>query len=150
MAKSIKSSKNPYKDRKLLLRDINSFISRNGGTFNQLAKRMSDLFEMSVYNDIVKYYKRKKYDIKIVHLKRDGTFKYKLSTSGLKENFSYFECSKQTVKNSKRTTIEIEIHHNLKVQSAHDKHIYYTADISVCHKDGTITQMQANEEVIVL
>jgi hypothetical protein len=144
MAKTIKPSKNPYKDRKLLLHDINSFISRNGATFRQLAKRMSDLFEMSVYNDIVKYYTRKKYEIKIVRLERDGTFKYKLSTSGLKENFSYFECSKPTFKNKKRTILEIEIHHNLKIQSAHDEHIYYTADISVCQKDGTVTKMQSN------
>jgi hypothetical protein len=144
MVKSIKSSKNPYKDRKLLLRDISSFVGRNGGTFNQLAKRMSDLFEMSVYNDIVKYYIRKKYNIKIIHLKRDGTFKYKLSTSGLKENFSYFKCEKQSLINGETSVVQIEIHHNLKVQSAHDEHIYYTADISVCWENGTVTQLQAN------
>ncbi|MFH7326422.1 hypothetical protein [Desulfurivibrio sp. C05AmB] len=144
MARLNIKSKNPYKDRKYLLRDINSFISRNGGVFNQLAKRMSDLFEMSIYNDIVKYYKRKKYDIEVMLLGKDGTFRYKLTTSGLKENFSYFHCVKSTVKKRKRTKIEIEIHHNLKVQSAHDDHIYYTADICVCYKDGVITRKQKN------
>jgi hypothetical protein len=139
-----KSSKNPYKDRKELLRDINSFISRNGGVFNQLAKRMSDLFEMSIYNDVVKYYKRKRYTIEVLNLKRDGTFKYKLSTSGLKENFSYFYCYKSTIKKRKRVKIEIEIHHNLKVQSTHDNHIYYTSDICVCNKDGAKTIKQRN------
>lgn len=139
-----KSSKNPYKDRKELLKDVSSFISRNGATFNQLAKRMSDLFEMSIYNDVVKFYKRKRYTINIKQLNKDGTFRYKLSTNGLRENFSYFHCEKNTIKNRKRTKVEIEIHHNLKIQSAHDEHIYYTADISVCDIDGTVTNKQKN------
>lgn len=134
----------PYIDRKELLRDISSFVRRNGGTFRQLAKRMSDLFEMTIYNDVIKYYKRKKCAIEIHKLKRDGTFKYKLSTSGLAENFSYFTIISKKSNCDKSLSKSYEIHHNIKVQSAHDKHIYFTADISVCNAGGTKTIMQKN------
>lgn len=126
----------------MLLKDISSFVRRNGGTFKQLAKRMSDLFEMAVYNDVIKYYIRKKCNVEIKKLKRDGTFKYKLSTSGLKENFSYFLISQKKSSCDYDKPPNIEVHHNIKVQSAHNNHIYFTADISVCFEDGAITVHQ--------
>ncbi|MGF2685819.1 hypothetical protein ACQUWM_04905 [Marinobacter sp. DUT-3] len=134
-------AKSPYKDRTLLLKEISSFTTRNGGFFKQNAKRMSDLFEMSVYNDAVKFYRRKKYTIRAKNIMRDGTFKYKLSTSGLNENFSYFLAEKIKSGN----TIDcVEIHHNIKVQSSHDPHIYFSADVSITKKDGTSTEKQKN------
>lgn len=133
--------KSPWKDRKELLKDISSFTGRNGAFFNQNSKRMHDLFEMSVYNDTVKYYRRKKYSITILNLMKDGTFKYKLSTAGLTENFSYFIAEK---KHRGKLVDSIEIHHNIKLQSNHDEHMYFTADVSVCNKDGVTTQMQKN------
>ncbi|BCV33567.1 hypothetical protein [Shewanella algae] len=136
-------TKSPYKDRKLLLKDISSFTTRNGAFFKQNAKRMSDLFEMSVYNDAVKYYRRKKYTISINNLMRDGTFKYKLTPAGLSENFSYFVATK---KNNKQPDDVVEIHHNIKVQSHHDPHIYFTADVSVTNEDGVTTQNQKNRK----
>lgn len=136
------ASKAPFIERKELLSDISSFVRRNGATFKQLSKRMSDLFEMSVYNDVVKFYQRKKWIVTTKNLKRDGTFKYKLSTSGLREHFSYFYIHPQ--KAEKENDKIFEIHHNIKVQSAHDKHIYFTADISICRKDGVITVKQKN------
>lgn len=138
------SSPSPFIERKELLSDISSFVRRNGGTFRQLAKRMSDLFEMAVYNDVIKYYKRKKWLIEIKKLKHDGTFRYKLSTSGLKENFSYFLITPKSPKCHEQVKKCIEIHHNIKVQSAHDEHIYFTADISVCHEGGVVTVPQKN------
>lgn len=135
------SSKTPWKDRKELLKDLSSFIRRNGAFFNQNSKRMSDLFEMSVYNDIIRYYKRKKYRLNIKH-KKKGVFRYKLSTAGLYENFSFFEAKRNYGRGKNKEVIEIEIHHNLKVQSAHNDHIYYTADISVCTKGGVTTIKQ--------
>jgi len=135
------SSKNPWKDRVELLKAISSFTTRNGAFFIQNAKRMSDLFEMSVYNDVVKFYRRKKYSIKICNLMKDGTFKYKLSTAGLKGNFSYFEAKKTR---RKKVVDSVEIHHNVSLQSSHDTHMYYTADVSVCVEDAVITTPQAN------
>lgn len=143
MAKKI-ITKSPWKDRKELLKDLSSFIRRNSGFFIQNSKRMSDLFEMSVYNDVVRYYKRKKYNIEIVNAK-DGTFRYKLSTSGLADNFSYFIASRSFGRGKNKEIVEVEVHHNLKVQSAHNKRIYYTADISVCEKGGHKTvEYQSN------
>lgn len=124
-----------------MLKDISSFTNRNGAFFKQNAKRMSDLFELSVYNDTVKFYRRKKYDISAENVMRDGTFKFKLSTSGLKENFSYFRAWKTS---SKGETHEIEIHHNIRLRSAHDEHIYFTSDVSVTRKNGVTTQKQKN------
>lgn len=132
-------TKTPWKDRKELLKDISSFIHRNSAFFKQNSKRMSDLFEMSVYNDAVKFYKRKKYSIVIRNLMRDGTFKYKLSTAGLSDNFSYFTAEKML---RGKVVDTIEIHHNIKLQSSHDQHIYYTADVSVCRRNGVTTLMQ--------
>lgn len=137
------SSKTPWKDRKDLLKDLSSFIIRNGAFFNQNSKRMSDLFEMSVYNDIIRYYKRKKYKIQIANA-RNGVFRYKLSPTGLSDNFSYFVAYRGYGRGKNRENVDIEIHHNLKVQSAHNEHIYYTADISVCEKDGVKTIKQRN------
>lgn len=133
------SSRPPWKDRTELLKDISSFIIRNGGFFNQNSKRMSDLFEMSVYNDVVKYYRKKRYQIDVCNLKKDGTFKYKLSPSGLASNFSFF-----TAKKISRGVLldSLEIHHNIKLQSAFDNHIYYTADVSVTVCDGITTENQ--------
>jgi len=134
------ASKTPWKDRKDLLKDLSSFVHRKGAFFKQNSKRMSDLFEMTVYNDAVRYYRRKKYSITIHNLMSDGTFQYKLSTSGLSTNFSYFVAEK-TFKDGEE---KVEIHHNLKVQSSHDNHIYYTADVSVCRENGVSTQKQKN------
>lgn len=138
------ASGTPFIERKELLSDINSFIRRNGGIFRQLSKRMSDLLEMSVYNDVVKFYKRKKCTIKIKKLKRDGTFNYKLSPSGLKENFSYFLITQDNPSCRLNPIEKVEAHHNIKIQSAHDEHIYYTADISICREGGAVTIKQRN------
>ena len=102
---------------------------------------MSDLFEMSVYNDAVKFYRRKKYTISICNLMRDGTFKYKLSTAGLSGNFSYFKAEK-TLRGE--ITDSIELHHNIKLQSYYNAHMYYTADVSVCSEGGVTTKKQQN------
>jgi len=133
------SSKTPWKNRVELLKDISSFTTRNGAFFNQNSKRMSDLFEMSVYNDVVKFYRRKKYSIQIKNLMRDGTFKYKLSPAGLDKNFSFFKAEKMLYG---KLVDSVEIHHNIKLQSAHDDHIYYTGDVSVCTVNGVTTKKQ--------
>ena len=119
-------SKTPWKNRVELLKDISSFTTRNGAFFNQNSKRMSDLFEMSVYNDVVKFYRRKKYSIQIKNLMRDGTFKYKLSPAGLDKNFSFFQAEKTL---HGKIVDSLEIHHNVKLQSAHVINMYYRADV---------------------
>lgn len=142
MAKT--NTKSPWKDRTLLLKDISSFVGRNGGFFKQNANRMSDLLEMSVYNDVVRYYRRKNFTAAVVNLAPGGTFRYKLAASGLAENFSYFRVEKQGGRSSAKTNLVFEIHHNIKVESAHEQHIYYTADVTVTVMDGVTTQKLAN------
>lgn len=131
------TNKTPWKDRQELIKDISSFTQRNGALFKDLAPRISDLFEMSVYNDVIKFYKRKRLDIEVCNLLRDGTFKFKLSPTGLSQNFSYFK-----IKHDDNNFYEV--HHNIKIQSSLDLHIYYTADISVTRKDGVTTDKQKN------
>jgi hypothetical protein len=133
-------SKSPWKSRSELLKDIASFVGRNGGYFRQVAPRMSDLFEMSVYNDAVRYYRRNSFNLSIKNLGASGTFRYKLAPNGLADNFSYFHVEKEIGRGGSRRIMSYEIHHNIKVQSAHELHIYYTADVTVTVADGVSTQ----------
>jgi len=130
-------SKSPWKNRDELVKSISSFTRRHGGMFKQNAKRMSDLFEITVYNDVVRYYKRKKYKITVDNAGRNGQFLYRLSTSGLAENFSFFRGVKEL---KDGTSANIDIHHNIKLQSAHHEHMYFTADVAVCVDGGLITE----------
>ena len=131
-------SKVPFLDREVLIKEIKNFACQYNAYFKSQTKRMSDFYEMSAYNEIVRYYKKKKYDIRPFILKK-GKFKYRLSTSGLKENFSYFHCSKIWGRGANKPSIAIEIHHNLRIQSNHDDKMFYNADISVCFVDGVDT-----------
>lgn len=133
----MKKSRSPWVDKSELIKDIKDFIEKSGGFFRQNANRMSDFFEMAAYNSIVTFYKEKGYGIQPVNLKK-GIFRYKLSPSGIAENFSYFIAQKDGYD-------AVEIHHNLKVESAHENHIYYTPDISVCWNKGAITVTQKNK-----
>ena len=137
-------TKRPWIDRDSLLGDIGKFVSKYGSFFEQNAKRMSDLFEMSVYNDFVRYYRSQKYQISIRNLEKNGSFRYKLSPAGLAENFSFFDVRKTVGRGKNKKTLEFEIHHNIKIQSAKDDHIYFTADVSVTVLDGVTTTNQNN------
>ncbi|MDD4528005.1 MAG: hypothetical protein PHF25_08240 [Candidatus Margulisbacteria bacterium] len=130
-----------WKDRVEFLKDISSFIGRNGAFFNQNSNRMSDLFEMSVYSDILRYYTRKKFEIEVKNInKKNGAFHFKLSPAGIVDNFSYFIVNKK----EGNTQLIYEVHHNTRVQSAHDEYIYFTADVSVCCLGGVTTVKQSN------
>jgi len=91
---------------------------------------MSDYFEMSCFNYIVKFYERSGYQISVHNLQR-GKYRYKCSTAGVQNNFSHFSASiiEDDIEH------EFEIHHNLAVQSSYDEEIFTTPDISVIKKD---------------
>ncbi len=61
------------------------------------------------------------------------SFRYKVSSTGHTENFSYFEAVDRA---SDAVTC---IFHNTKIQSAHHEHLYYTPDVAVCSGHGSIT-----------
>jgi len=72
-------SKAPYLDRNILIDEIKSFARQYNAYFKTQTKRMSDYYEMSVYNEVIRYYKKKRYDIEPQNLK-NGEFKYRIST----------------------------------------------------------------------
>ncbi len=138
MGQMMKKSGTPWVDKSEIVKDIKEFIKKSGSFFRQNEARMSDFFEMAAYNSIVLYYSQKGYNVVPTNL-RKGVFRYKLSPSGVFEKFSYFVAQIE----GKR---DIEIHHNIKVASAHEDHIYYTPDISICREQSVKTQKQNNSK----
>lgn len=134
--------KTPFKDRKELLQDIARFVQRHQAFFRQNSKRMSDLFEMTVYNDVIRFYQRKGATVQATNLDAKKTFVYKLSPNALVQNFSFMAVTFTAPASGPASVIEV--HHNLKVESAGEMHIYYTADVVVCPQGTPITQKQAN------
>lgn len=93
---------------------------------------MSDYFEMSCFNYIVRFYENNNYSLKADSL-QNGKYRYKCSTSGIHTNFSHFKATIDF--NGKQ--YEFEIHHNLAVQSSQDDELFTTPDISII-KSGTV------------
>jgi hypothetical protein len=124
-------TKTPYKDASVLIRDIESFLSKHSSLFRSQGTRISHFFEMSCYNYVVKFYETNGFKVVPQNLQR-GIFRYKISAVGNPENFSHFLVTKKV----KENLYEFEIHHNLSIECAHEKDIFYTADISVIKKDS--------------
>ena len=98
-------------------------------TVSTHSKRVSDYFEMSCFNDVVRFYHLKGYTIEVQNLMQNE-YKYKCSTSGIQENFSHFSASIEL----EDDFYEFEIHHNLAVQSSHDLELFTTPDITIIKK----------------
>lgn len=128
--------KTPFKDIALFQSEIKDFINKFKATVVTHSKRVSDYFEMSCFNDIVKFYELNGYTIKIENLQKNE-YRYKCSTSGIQSNFSYFSASI----NGTNEVLEFEIHHNLAVQSCHDLEIYTTPDISIIKANTSKTEL---------
>jgi len=128
--------KSPFKDKALLIYEITTFLAKHRSYIASQANRISDYFEMSAYNSIVRFYENNGYHVQAVNL-FNGSFKYKLSPTGYPERFSYFVVQKEyNFRGGKKHKYEFEIHHNLAVESSIDKGIYTTPDISVISKGG--------------
>lgn len=123
--------RSPFKDVLLLETEITSYINKFKSTIHTQANRMSDYFEMSCFNYIVKYYERNDYTVTIENLitKR---YRYKCSPSGIQSNFSFFKVSKSI----NGIIYSFEIQHNLAVQSSHDVEIFTNPDISIINIDS--------------
>lgn len=131
----------PYKDASLLKTDIESFLAKYSALFQKQGSRISHFFEMNCYNYVVKFYENNGFAASAQNLK-DGVFKYKLVASGNPDNFSYFLVSKSV----RGKIYEFEVHHNLSIECAHEKEIFYTADISVI-KRGSIERISPSTYV---
>lgn len=125
--------KTPFKDTSILIRDIESFLGRYSDVFKLQGSRVSHFFEMSCYNDVVKFYENNGFTALPQNLKA-GVFLYKISAAGNPDNFSHFLVSKEI----KGKQYVFEVHHNLPIECAHEGDIFYTADISVINKDSII------------
>lgn len=132
---------NPFKKVEDLEEEINDFLKRNKTFISNQGKRISDYFEMSCYNYIVRFYQNQGFTLEVKNLFANK-FKYKLSPSGYPENFSFFEIRLRTVFEEETKDICFEIHHNITVQSGHQGDIYLTPDISVINKDSIISDSE--------
>ena len=127
---------NPFKKVEDFEDEINIFLRKHKTFLSDQGKRISDYFEMSCYNKLVKHYSGLGYKINVVNL-ISKKFKYKLSPSGYPENFSHFEICIDDKRRRTGLIVTFEIHHNLTIQSGYDENIFLTPDISVINK-GTI------------
>jgi hypothetical protein len=122
----------PWVDRKMLLKNARSFVNSHGYFLRVNAKRISSLVEIAVYNSIVRYYESRGYEVEGENLGPKKSFRYKLTSAGLTENYSYFVARKDG--------FTFHIFHNVSLQSAHDNHLYFTADIVVTNERGATTK----------
>src|SRR4030042_4455162 len=104
----------PFKDIILLEKEIRDFANKYKIIVINQSKRISDYFEMSCFNYIVRFYELKGYTLTVKNLQA-GKYRYKCSTSGIQSNFSFFEASARI----DNENFKFEIQHNLAVQSSH-------------------------------
>lgn len=119
----------PFKEQALLEKEIKDFANKFKTTVVNQSKRISDYFEMSCFNYIVRFYEINGYNLTVQNL-QSNQYRYKCSTSGIQSNFSHFRAT--ITKNKKK--YEFEIQHNLAVQSSHHKELFTTPDISIIKK----------------
>lgn len=129
--KQKEKNKSPFKDQEELRKELTEFINTFKTTIVNHSKRISDYFEMGCFNNVVKFYKAQKYTTSIQGLQQ-GEYRYKCGTSGIQSNFSFFKVSKE----HNKLLLEFEIHHNLAVQSAHNRDIFTTPDIAIIKANG--------------
>lgn len=132
-AKATKKT-SPFKDVKELEKEITAFANKFKTTVSNQASRISDYFEMSCFNYIVKFYELNGYVVSPENL-ISKQYRYKCSTAGIHSNFSHFTAVIQ--KGDKK--YEYEIHHNLAIQSSHDSELFTTPDISIIKKGTAMT-----------
>ena len=124
-----KKTISPFKEKALLEKEIKDFVNKFKATVSNHASRISDYFEMSCYNLIVRFYENNDYDVSIQNL-QNNEYVYKCSPAGIQSNYSHFLVTKTEGK--KR--YEFEIQHNLATQSSFDKKVFTNPDITVIKK----------------
>lgn len=127
--KKKKKRSSPFIDQGILEQEIIEFANKFKTTVVNQATRISDYFEMSCFNHIVRFYILNGYTLSVQNL-ITGKYRYKCTPSGIQSNFSHFEA----IKKINKRIYKFEIHHNLAVQSSQDKFIFTTPDISIIKK----------------
>lgn len=122
----------PWIDRDILVKNAKNFTRTHGLFLKKHGPRISSLVEIAVYNSVVDYYKHLGYAVTGENLGPKRSFRYKLTASGLAENYSYFKAQK--------AGRAFHILHNISIQSSHHDHMYFTADVVIANKNGATTQ----------
>lgn len=129
-----KKTISPFKDKDLLEKEIKDFVNKFKATISNHANRISDYFEMSCYNLVVRFYENNNYNVTIQNLQK-GKYTYKCSPAGIQSNYSYFLVAKIVGKKE----LEFEIQHNLATQSSFNNEIFTNPDITVIKKGKSRT-----------
>lgn len=117
----------PFKAPADFEKDLADFSNRYRVLLAEHSKRISDYFEMTCYNLVIRYYEKKGYELEVQNLQAN-TFKFKCSPTGLLKNFSFFKATK---KGNQGVEDVVYIYHNATVQSAFDDKVFTTPDIVV-------------------
>lgn len=121
------AKKTPFKAAADFEKELITFANKYKTIIHDHSDKISDYFEISCYNMIIKYYEQCGYKMQVRNLK-GGRFKYKCSPNGHLENFSYF-CA--MISNGDKSEDVFYVFHNATVQSAHDKKVFTSPDIVV-------------------
>lgn len=116
----------PFKSQALLEKEIRSFVRKYKTTVVNQSIRISDYFEMSCFNYIVRFYELNGFSVSVENL-INGQYRYKCSVTGIQSNFSHFKVS--ILQGSAQ--LQFEIQHNLAIQSSFDKELFTVPDISI-------------------
>lgn len=122
-----------FKDSKEFEKELIEFSNKFKMTIVSHSKRISDYFEISCFNHLVKFYELNGYTLLVDNL-QSNQYRYKCTTMGIQSNFSNFVAQKTF----EGKLEEFEIQHNLAVQSSHDKELFTTPDISIIKKGKVI------------
>lgn len=121
----------PFKSPSDFEKELTDFSNRYKMLLAEHAKRISDYFEMTCYNLVIRYYEKKGYELEVQNL-QGGKFKFKCSPTGLLKNFSYFKAAK---KDNQGVDNIVYIYHNATAQSAFDEKVFTTPDIVVSNSN---------------
>ena len=84
----------PFKAPSDFEKELTEFSKKYKVLLADHSKRISDYFEMTCYNFVIRYYEKKGYKLDVQNL-QGGKFKFKCSPTGLLKNFSYFKATKK-------------------------------------------------------
>ncbi len=121
----------PFKAAAEFEKELTEFANIHKTTLAEHSKRISEYFEMSCYNLIIRYYEKKGYTLEVQNL-QNGRFRFKCSPKGFLSKFSYFKASKTGEDGSENVFF---IFHNATVQSNFDEDVFTTPDIVVSKTD---------------
>lgn len=117
----------PFKAPVDFEKELTDFSNKYKVMLAEHSKRISDYFEMTCYNLVIRFYEKKGYKLTVQNL-QSGTFKFKCSPTGLLKNFSYFKAAKLDRQGNEDV---VYIYHNATSQSAFDENVFTTPDIVV-------------------